>query len=91
MSLADVLHTEYEVDDRLVLFRCRECGQTSLSLGSLHGHIEGHRGYTRLGIQLPFTDTAPGDFDRLMDYTAVIRVDETTEVPVTGYDDLEER
>ena len=39
MMLDQLLHEEYEDEQgRLVLFRCRECGWVSLSLGSLHAH-----------------------------------------------------
>ncbi len=82
MTLLDYLHEEYTADGGLVLFRCTECGQTYLSLGSCHAHIEGHRGYTRLGIQVPFTRTSPGDFDELMTRTEVLRVEATSEVPL---------
>jgi len=82
MTLLDHLHEEYTADGGLVLFRCSECGQTYLSLGSCHAHIEGHRGYTRLGIQVPFTKTAVANGDELMKRTEVLRVDETSEVPL---------
>ena len=80
MTLLDRLHEEYEADGNLVVFRCRECGQHSLSLGSLHAHIEGHRGYTRFGIQVPFTKTAVANGDELMTRTEVLRVDETSTI-----------
>lgn len=70
-----------ESNEEIVLFRCTKCGKLSTSLGWLHGHVEKHRGYTWLKIQLPFTKTSPGDFDRLMDYTEVIQV--------TDYDSVE--
>jgi hypothetical protein len=88
MTLLDRFHEEHENDGALVVFRCRECGQHSLSLGSLHAHIEGHRGYTRLGIQVPFTQTSPGDFDRLMEYTDVLRVDNMSEMPLAEVEGL---
>lgn len=38
-----LLHTEYtDTRGRLVLFRCTDCGYTSLSLGDLHAHVESH-------------------------------------------------
>jgi len=80
MTLLDRLHEEYEADGDLVLFRCRECGHTSMSLGLLYAHIEGHRGYTRLGIQVPFTKTAVANGDELMKRTEVLRVDETSTI-----------
>ena len=88
MTLLDYLHEEYTTDDELVLFRCTECGQTYLSLGSCHAHIEGHRGYTRLGIQVPLTRTSPGDFEALMERTEVLRVEATSEVPLEMVDEL---
>lgn len=78
--IRDLLHEEYESGGRTVLFRCTECGQTDMSLGSLHAHIERHRGYTRLGIQIPFTKTAIANTDELMKRTEVLRVDETSEI-----------
>ena len=44
MSLLERIHEEYESDGGLVLFRCTECEFTSMSLGLLHAHVEGHRG-----------------------------------------------
>jgi hypothetical protein len=88
MTLLDRLHEEYESDGRLVLFRCKECGQTSMSLGSLHAHCETHRGYTRFNIQLPLTKTSIGDFDRLMEYTEVLRVDETSKISLNEVEGL---
>lgn len=75
------LHEEHETaDGSLVLFQCTECGYVSLSLARLHGHIERHRGYTRFNIQLPFTQTSPGNLDELNDRTRILRTDETTEI-----------
>jgi len=88
MALLDHLHEEYTADGELVLFRCTECGQRYLSLGSCHAHIEGHRGHTRLGIQVPFTRTSPGDVGALMDRTEVLRVEATSEVPLAEVDGL---
>jgi len=88
MTLLDRFHEEYTADGGLVVFRCSECGQHSLSLGSLHAHIEGHRGYTRLGIQVPFTRTAPGRFDELMRFTEVYRVDNLSEMPLAEVEGL---
>jgi len=86
--IGDLLHEEYETDDALVLFRCSECGQTNLSLGALHAHIERHRGYTRFNIQVPFTKTSMAKFDRLMEYTEVHRVDETSEISLKRVEGL---
>ena len=83
-----LLHEEYESDGKLVVFRCRECGYSSLSLGTLHAHAEKHRGYTRFGIQIPFTKTSMARFDRLMEYTEVLRVDETSEIELEEVEGL---
>lgn len=83
-----LLHEQYESDGQLVLFRCSECGHVSLSLGGLHGHIEKHRGYTRFNIPVPFTGTMPGNVDRLMERTEVLRVDATTEVGLNEVEGL---
>jgi len=88
MPLTDLLHEEYEADGDLVLFRCTECGYTTLSLGGLHGHIEGHRGYTRLNIGIPFTKTAMGNVDELMKRTEVLRVDETEAISLDRVEGL---
>jgi len=88
MSLQDRLHEEYVCDGDLVLFRCKECGQTSMSLGSIHAHCETHRGYTRFNIQIPFTKTSMADFDELMKYTEVLRVEETTEISLSEVEGL---
>lgn len=78
-----IFHEQYEADGDLVVFRCRECGRASLSLGALHAHIERHRGYTRFNIQIPFTRTAPANADELRERTEVLRVDDTSEVPLS--------
>jgi hypothetical protein len=86
--ILDRLHEEYYVDDDLVLFRCSECGYTSLSLGSTHAHIERHRGYTRFGIQIPFTKTALANVDALMERTEVVRVNETSDISIKEVEGL---
>lgn len=86
MTLLDRFHEEYESDGKLVLFRCKECGYTNMSLGMFHAHVEKHRGYTRFNIQIPFTKTAFANVDRLMQFTEVLRVDETSEI---GLDEVE--
>jgi hypothetical protein len=88
MTLLDRLHEQYESDGDLVLFRCSECGQVDLSLGSLHAHIEGHRGYTRFGVQLPFTKTSTGRFQQLMEYTDVLLVEQTADIDLSEVDAL---
>jgi len=88
MTLIERLHEQYESDGKLVLFECRECGYTSMSLGSIHAHIETHRGYTRFNIQLPFTKTAMANVDALMEKTKVLRVTDTQEIDLEQVDGL---
>lgn len=83
-----LLHEQYESDGDLVLFRCTECDHTSLSLGSLHAHVEKHRGYTRFNIQIPFTRTAMANVDELMQRTKVLRVTGTDEISLEEVSDL---
>lgn len=83
-----MFHEEYVSDGCLVVFSCTECDYHSLSLGSLHAHVETHRGYTRFGIQLPFTSTSPGKADELMERTEVLRVEETSEISLAGVEGL---
>jgi len=71
-----------------VLFRCSECEYTSMSLGSLHAHVETHRGYTRFGIQIPLTKTAMANVDELMKLTEVVRVEETSETSLSEVEGL---
>ena len=66
--------------EEIVVYRCTECGKTSLSLGYLHAHVEKHRGYTRFNIQVPFTKTAMANGDELMKRTQVLRVTEVEEI-----------
>lgn len=88
MTLLDRFHEQYEANGNLVVFRCTECDHASLSLGSLHAHIETHRGWTRFGIQIPFTKTAIANADQLMQYTEVVRVDETSQISLEEVDGL---
>lgn len=88
MTLLDRLHEQYESGGDLVLFRCRECDYTSFSLGGTHAHIEGHRGYTRFNIQIPFTKTAMANVDELMKRTEILRVTETNEIEIEEVDGL---
>lgn len=84
---AELLHVQHETaSGDLVLFRCAECGHTTLSLGSVHAHIERHRGYTRFNIQVPLTRTAMGDFDQLMERTEIVRV---TEIDPVALEEVE--
>lgn len=67
--------------DELVIYRCAECGKTSVSLGWLHAHVEKHRGF--FGLQLPWR---MGDADALMEMTEVLRVDDYSKVSIDEVD-----
>lgn len=86
--MLDYFHEEYDVDGDPVLFRCSDCGRLSMSLGSLHAHVERHRGYTRFGIQLPIGKTSPGNFEQLMEMTQVLRVTDVETVRLEEVDGL---
>ncbi len=73
------------MSDELVVYRCTECGHQSLSLGSLHGHAERHRGWH--GLQWPWNW---GDADALMDYTQVLHVTDYTEYRLDSTDELQQ-
>lgn len=88
MTLLDRIHEQYESDGDLVLFRCSECDYVSMSIGSIHAHVEKHRGYTRFNIQIPFTKTSMGKFNRLMDYTEVLRVSDTERIELNEVEGL---
>jgi hypothetical protein len=88
-SVGDILHEQDTTEDGdLVLYRCSECGQIEMSIGALHGHAERHRGYTRLGIQIPFTETAVGRFDQLMELTEILRVEQTSQISIEEVEQL---
>jgi hypothetical protein len=82
----DLLHEQYEdKQGHLVLFECTECGYISLSLGALHGHIEGHESFVSHLLRfLPFV--GPDYTGPLMDRTRIKRVDTTLEIEL---DDVE--
>jgi len=88
MSLLERFHEEYESDGRLVVFRCKECGFTSMSIGTIHAHVERHRGFTRFNIQIPFTKTSMGNFDELMNWTEALRVEDTAEISLKEVEGL---
>lgn len=76
--------TEQEQDgdyrDKMVLFRCTECGKTSTSLGWLHAHIENHVGIGPFGlIPNPFKTAR---FSKLMELTEVMHVEKTEEMDI---------
>lgn len=86
MTLLDRFHEEYESNGDIVLFRCKECGHTSMSLGYFHAHVEKHRG--RGPFNMLIWPWNIGDFDALMEYTEVLRVDETDEIMLNEVDNL---
>lgn len=88
MALLNHLHEQYNACGDIVLFQCRDCDRLSLSLGSLHAHIEQHRGYTRFGIQLPIGKTSPGNFEQLMEKTDVLRVTGVEPIELEAVDGL---
>jgi len=69
--LERLFHEQHTVDGEPVVFRCRECGYQSVSLGQLHGHAEQHR---ELAID-PFGLVVPpwrwGDAEALMAFTEI--------------------
>ncbi|ELZ47883.1 hypothetical protein C464_08175 [Halorubrum coriense DSM 10284] len=73
----------FEPHDELQIYRCRQCDHISTNIGSLHAHCERHRGYTRFNIQVPFTDTSVGDFDRLMEYTDVMDEEQMEQIDLS--------
>lgn len=58
--------------DEIVLYRCKECGNISTSLGFLHGQMERHFGLGPWNLIPDPRKTANYDF--LMSKTEVIRV-----------------
>lgn len=76
----------YPHDDQMRLYRCKECGKVSVSLGYLHGHIEKHQGFGPFNlIPNPFKTANPA---ALMEKTEVLYVrefaiDDTDKVPIT--------
>ena len=66
-------HTSSQNVNGNTLFRCTVCGTVEESIGTIHAHVEKHRGYTRFGIQIPFTKTSPGNADELMKKTEKIK------------------
>lgn len=57
--------------DELVVYRCTDCGKTSVSIGWLHAHCERHVGWGPFNLLPP---PFPGNFDALMEKTEVLRV-----------------
>jgi hypothetical protein len=87
MPLTDLLHEEYEADGDLVLFRCSECGYTSLSLGSLHAHVEGH--WSFLGwFKWHWWNVWRSDESKWMDHTEILRVDEAEAISLEEVEGL---
>lgn len=62
----------------LVIYRCTECGKTSVSIGWLHAHINKHLSIGPLGlIPIPWKFGRP---KHQMKHTEVLRVDEYSKV-----------
>lgn len=70
-----LLHEEYEADGDLVVFRCTECGEHYLSIGSMHAHANGHLGI--LGALYHHLPVVGDPFSPAMERTEVLRVTET--------------
>ena len=65
--------TEDTAQDGTEIYRCRDCGRVSDSIGKIHAHIERHRG-VEIGpilIQNPLT---VGDHEALMERTETINL-----------------
>lgn len=75
-----LLHEEYRDErERLLLFECTECGETYLSLGSLHAHVEGH--WSLLGsLRWHITGWILSDSNKWWDYTTIKAVESTERV-----------
>lgn len=71
-----------------VIYRCTECGKTSVSVGWLHAHIEAkHTGFGPFNIiPNPF---AIGNYDNDMTMTEVLRVTEAESIPIEEVDDVQ--
>lgn len=85
MTLLERLHSEYHTHDGdLVLFRCTECGYTTMSIGGLHAHVEQHWPlYRRILFFLPW----PGG-ENWSKYTEVLAVGNTEEIDLTEVEGL---
>jgi hypothetical protein len=78
-------HSESGDGEELLIFRCSECGKTSVSLGWLHGnHIQKHHGWGPWNI-IPNPRTF-GNFDAHMEYTEILRVEGYSEVSLEEVD-----
>jgi len=82
-----LLHEQYESDGDLVVFECDQCGYVSLSLGSLHAHIEGHQSFLRWAARmLPLVGE---DYaEPLMEQTNVLRVEEADAISLEEVEGL---
>lgn len=68
-----------------VLYRCTECGKTSVSIGWLHAHIDSkHHGFGPFNL-IP-NPLALGNFDRCMEKTIVLQVESAS---VVSLDEVE--
>jgi len=81
------LHEQYESDGRLVVFECDRCGFVSLSLGSLHAHIESNQSFRRF-LQRLAPIVGKDYIDPLMRETNVLRVEETDAISLEEVEGL---
>lgn len=82
-----LLHGQYDSDGDLVVFECDQCGYVSLSLGTVHAHIEGHQSLLRwFARMLPLV--GEGYVEPLMDQTNVLRVEETDAISLNEVEGL---
>ena len=71
--------------DDIVVYRCTECGKISVSVGWLHAHIDAkHHGFGPWNL-IP-DPRKNANFRASMEYTEVLRVDETTAVDIEEVD-----
>ncbi|MCU4926910.1 hypothetical protein OB905_13125 [Halobacteria archaeon AArc-dxtr1] len=61
------------MSDEIEIYRCKECGKISTSLGWLHGHAGKHRGWgiSWLRIVPPWK---VGDAEALMEMTETLQI-----------------
>jgi hypothetical protein len=81
-----ILHSEYETaEGDLVLFRCKECGYTTQSIGFLHAHVERHWPLWR-----SFGKLIPGVVrgEHWAQYTEVLAVRETEAIDLAEVEGL---
>jgi len=74
--LETLLHEQYyTTDGDPVVFRCRECDYTSLSVGSIHAHAEQHRDIAIDPFGLLIPPWRLGNHDELWGHVEIAVVD----------------